>query len=74
MTRIILSIDPHDKSWLERRAKEKNVSMSEVVRQAVRRMRDADQESIDRVLSDTRGIWRSGDGLRYQRRLRLEWK
>ena len=77
MTRMILSIEPQDKAWLERRAKEKGVSMSECVREAIRRARKAEQgsrrEEIEKALAATSGIWRNGDGLRYQRRLRREW-
>jgi hypothetical protein len=77
MTRMILSIEPQDKAWLERSAKEKGVSMSECVREAIRRARNAEegsrQESMDKLLAATSGTWRNGDGLRYQRRLRREW-
>jgi hypothetical protein len=74
MTRMILSLEDQDKSWLERKAREEGVSMAEVVRQAVRRMQHAEEESLDQVLAATRGLWRKGDGLRYQRAVRREWK
>ena len=74
MTRMILSIEDHDKAWLERRAREEKVSMAELIREAVRRMRKADQQTREQTLKATQGIWRDGDGLRYQRRLRREWK
>jgi len=71
---MILSIEEQDKSWLEKRAREEGVSMAELVREALRRMRKGDQASLDQALKATQGIWRDGDGLRYQRRLRREWK
>lgn len=74
MTRMILSLEDQDKSWLERKAREEGVSMAEIVRQAVRRMQHAEEESLDQVLAATRGLWRKGDGLRYQRAVRREWK
>jgi hypothetical protein len=74
MMRIILSIEEQEKSWLERKAREDGVSMSEVVRKAVQRMREADQGKLDRILKATSGIWRGGDGLRYQRKIRREWR
>ena len=74
MTRMILSIEEQDKSWLEKKAREEGVSMAELVREALRRMRKVDQATLDQALKATRGIWRDGDGLRYQRRLRREWK
>jgi len=47
--------------------------MAEVVRRAIRRMRDQEKTSVDDLLRQTRGVWRKGDGLAYQRRLRREW-
>jgi hypothetical protein len=71
---MILSLEDQDKAWLERKAREEGVSMAEVVRQAVRRMQHAEEESLDQVLAATRGLWHKGDGLRYQRAVRREWK
>jgi hypothetical protein len=71
---MILSIEDQDKSWVERKAREQGVSMAEVVRNAVRQMRQSDQGTLEQVLKATQGIWRDGDGLAYQRRLRREWK
>ncbi len=50
--------------------------MTELVRRAVRRMREEDTASpgaFETLLRETSGIWRAGDGLSYQRRLREEW-
>ena len=74
MTRMILSLDEHDKAWLERKAAEQGVSMASVVREAVHALRTKDESSLKDLLSETSGIWKSGDGLKYQRRLRDEWK
>lgn len=74
MTRTIISLEEQDKSWLERKAREAGVPMAEVVRQAIRRMKQAEDETLDQLLESTRGLWRKGDGLRYQRKLRQEWK
>jgi len=74
MTRTIISLEEQDKSWLERKAREAGVPMAEVVRQAIRRMQQADDQSFDQLLESTKGVWRKGDGLRYQRKLREEWK
>ena len=71
---MIVSLEDHDKSWLERKSHEMGVSMAEMVRLAVRRMRHAEDESIEKLLESTRGVWRNGDGLRYQRKIRSEWK
>ena len=44
--------------------------MTQVVREAIRRMRHEEDESFDALLERTRGNWRHGNGLAYQRRLR----
>jgi predicted transcriptional regulator len=77
MPRTVINLDPKDKAWLDHEAKVRHVSMTELVRQAVRAYRTR-QESLDRpnlqqALARTGGIWRSDDGLAYQRRLREEW-
>ncbi len=76
MVRTVINLDPEDKAWLDRKAKEEKVSMTELVRRAVRRMREAEAETpktFERLLQQTRGIWTQGDGLEYQKRLRDEW-
>ncbi len=74
MTRTIISLPEQDKSWLERKAREAGVPMAEIIHQAIRRMQQAEEESLDQLLMSTRGVWRKGDGLRYQRKIRQEWK
>jgi hypothetical protein len=77
MIRTIISLDPEDKLWLDRKAEEENVTMTELVRQAIRRYREereAATPSLDRLLEETSGLWRREDGLEYQRRLRQEWE
>jgi hypothetical protein len=48
--------------------------MAEVVRTAIRGQRKKQEEPLEKLLSKTSGIWRNGDGLKYQRRIRSEWK
>jgi hypothetical protein len=74
MTRTIISLDVHDKEWLVRRAAAEGVPMTELVRQAIRRLRQQEDLSFEEVLGQTRGLWRRGDGLAYQRRARREWR
>jgi hypothetical protein len=33
-----------------------------------------ERKSLERMLKATSGIWRGGDGLKYQRRIRAEWE
>ena len=77
MVRTVISLDEEDKRWLDARARETHVSMAEIVRQAVRRLREEsarEARGMDELLQQTSGIWKQGDGLAYQRRLREEWK
>ena len=74
MVRTVISLDAEDKSWLDRRAAEAGVPMTEVVREAIRRMRQEEQESFAAVLERTRGTWRQGDGLEYQKKARRAWR
>lgn len=77
MIRTVVSLDRESKEWLDRRAREENLSMAELVRTAVRRYREEKAEnapSMDELLKQTSGIWKEGDALAYQRRLRKQWQ
>jgi len=74
MTRTIISLDDADKQWIEQLARTRGVSMTEIVREAIRRMRREEEESVDVLLEQTKRTWREGDGLQYQRRVRGEWQ
>jgi len=78
MIRTIVSLDPEDKLWLDRKAEEEKLTMTELVRQAIRRYRAECETtappSLDQLLAETSGLWRREDGLDYQRRLRQEWE
>jgi hypothetical protein len=74
MMRMPVSLEESDRQWLERRARETGVPMSEVVRQAIRQVQQADQKPMKDLLASTKGLWRKGDGLRDQRRIRREWR
>ena len=74
MIRTIISLDPQDKDWLERKAAAEGVPMTKLVREAIRRMRHQEDLSFDELLKQTSGLWREGDALAYQHRLREEWR
>ena len=77
MLRTVINLDDDSKAWLDRQAASRGVPMTELVRQAVRDFRAKEQRaarpSMHEILQRTSGIWRGGDGLEYQRRLRNEW-
>jgi hypothetical protein len=74
MTRMLISLEENDRLWLQQQARETGVPMSEVVRQAIRRAQESGQKPMKDLLASTKGLWRGGDGLRYQRRVRKEWR
>jgi hypothetical protein len=74
MTRTIISLEPEEKAWLERTAQARGVSMARLIREAIGRLRQQEDVSFEDLLDQTRGLWRHGDGLAYQRRLRQEWR
>lgn len=76
MVRTVISLDEEDKRWLDQQAAEEGVPMTELVRRAVRQFRGqvtTARPSFEDLLEATRGTWRHGDGLDYQRRMRGEW-
>ena len=74
MIRTIINLDSDEKIWLERTAKSAGVPMTELVREAIRRMRRQEEMSFEQLLEQTSGLWSEEDGLSYQRRLRQEWR
>lgn len=76
MVRTIISIDAEDKAWLDRQAKREGVPMTRVVQRAITRLRkesEATPSKFERLLRETAGLKKFGDGLEYQRKLRAEW-
>lgn len=77
MAKTLINLDPDDKAWLDREARRQHVPMTELVRQAVRSFRIREQSRRKPRLADalahTAGLWRQGDGLAWQQRLRNEW-
>jgi Arc/MetJ-type ribon-helix-helix transcriptional regulator len=76
MVRTVVALDEDDKRWLDRRAQEEGVSMTELIRRAVRLLRGQTPEeyrSLEELLQATSGIWKHGDGLTHQERMRGEW-
>lgn len=74
MTRMLISLEENDRRWLEQTAQQAGVPMSEVVRRAIRQAQQDGQKPLKDLLATTKGLWRRGDGLRYQRRIRKDWR
>ena len=77
MIRTVISLDKESKAWLDQQARQEQVSTAELIRTAVRKYRDEKKREalpLSDLLKQTSGIWKGGDGLAYQRRLRKEWQ
>ncbi len=76
MIRTVISLEPDDKEWLDRKAREERAPMAQLVRRAIQRLRQESESNpsrFDVLLRKTAGMRNFGDGLTYQRRLRREW-
>jgi Ribbon-helix-helix protein, copG family len=78
MVRTVVSLDAHDKKWLDRKAREEGVTMTTLVRRAVRALRlkgasdDNGEPAFNEILRMTKGTWRKGDAAAWIRKLRRE--
>jgi hypothetical protein len=76
MVRTVISLDDDDKAWLDRAARSERIPMTRLVRRAIRRLREEQEaapQGFERLLRETAGTWKAGDGLAALRRLRAEW-
>lgn len=77
MVRTIISLDPDEKAWLDDKARRSGKPMTAVVREALARYRaqdgTRDKPPLAALLDNTSGIWKRGNGLAWQKKLRREW-
>jgi hypothetical protein len=76
MVRTIISITEEDKAWLDRRAHQEGVTMTELVRRSIGLYRETAEPATSEftaVLAQTVGLWQGVEGLTYQDELREEW-
>ena len=71
-TTILLHED--EREWIERYSEDRKLPVAEAIRIAIRNLREADgRETYAQLLKETKGLWKKGDGLDYQRGIRSEW-
>jgi Arc/MetJ-type ribon-helix-helix transcriptional regulator len=75
MIRTVVSLPEEDKRWLDDEAVREGVSMTEVIRRAVSRLRAEARraKAFDDLLKTTAGIGTGDDGVALQKKLRKEW-
>jgi hypothetical protein len=69
----MISLPEEERAWVERRAKEEGVSVDEIVRRAIERLRNEsgyEPLSTRELLARTAGIRAGDDGLTLQKHLR----
>jgi Arc/MetJ-type ribon-helix-helix transcriptional regulator len=72
--RTIITLPDDDKAWLEGYSRTRNISMAEAIRQGIRKLKESLQrDTYQRILQQTKGKWKAGDGLEYQDAIRSEW-
>jgi len=73
--RIDISISDEDKLWLDVYSKVHQISLAEAIRQGIRLLKkDKRQENYRQLVKNTCGIWKKGEGLAYQGKMRGEWE
>jgi hypothetical protein len=71
---MLISLEENDRQWLQQKSQETGKPMSEVVRLALRQAQESEQKPMKDLLDSTKGLWKHGNGLKYQRRIRKEWR
>jgi len=75
MVRTVVSLEEDDKRWLDERAQKEGVPMTELIRRGVRLLRGESRRArpeLSDLLERTAGVWKHGDGLKYQEKMRRE--
>jgi hypothetical protein len=76
MVRTVISLDESDKKWLDRKAREEGVTMTTLVRRAIRELRmrpgaaTSAEPTFDEILKMTEGTWTKGDAAAWVRKMR----
>ena len=73
MTKTVIPLETDVKLWLDNKAAQEGVPMTELVRRAIRLLQEQESNTVAKLLSDSAGLWQHGDGLAYQEAIRSEW-
>ena len=72
--RTIITISEEDKRWLESYSSLNKVSVAEAIRQGIRKLKEAELfDKYQTLVQRTKGLWKKGDGLNFQKKIRAEW-
>ncbi len=77
MIRTVISLENHDKKWLDKQAHLRHVPMTEIVREALHyyryKIESEKATSFEALLLKTAGLWEHEEGLEFQNKLRKDW-
>jgi hypothetical protein len=72
--RTIITLSEEDKQWLESYSSLHRVSLAEAIRKGIRKLKEAELfENYQTIVQNSKGLWKKGDGLDYQKAIRAEW-
>ena len=72
--RRTVTLSEEDALWLDSYSRAQNVSVAEAIRRGIKCFKDSSgEETYQRLIRNTRGIWKRGEGLAYQEKIRSEW-
>jgi len=73
-TRTIITISEQDKRWLNAYSGIHGVSLAEAVRRGIACLKSSEsRDAYCKLVQNTAGIWKQGDALTYQKKMRSEW-
>ena len=73
--RIIITIPDEDKIWLDAYAEMHKISVADAVHQGIGLLKKGErQKTYQKLVEITCGIWKKGDGLAHQEKMRGEWE
>jgi len=72
--RTLITLSDSDKTWLQDYSRAHGISLAEAVRQGIQRLRLTERQELYRTLvENTKGVWKRGNGLKYQQAIRSQW-
>ena len=73
-SRTMITLSDKEKRWITSYTQTHGISMAEAIRRGIACLKASQSKtSYQQTVYDTKGIWKKGDGLKYQQRLRSEW-
>jgi len=73
--RTIITISDQEKQWLTVYSEMNQISIAEAIRRGIASLKTSEGlMPYRKLINETKGIWNKGNGLKYQKRLRLEWE